>query len=200
MSAEEVLRNPALFSPSVSTEVKAEGAEATPQDSDSAVKLPDPLELAIEYVTAAHTHGTPTTWAIRHVKYIAERLLMQYQVHDDILEATTAEHILTALHTCRQRRDSGTYVFDRLLQTQQKVQFADRARDRALREQADRELHGPLQQVDGTFEAKKLERAARQRAAALEKKRKCIDDLPTDDQDDQNQATQDETLFYEPTA
>lgn len=198
MSAEEVLRNPALFYPSVATDVLTDTKDS---EESSQRGLIDPLELAIEYVIAAQTHGTLTTWVIRHVKYIAERLLMQYQVHDDILEATTAEQILALLRTCRERRDSGTYVFDRLLQAQQKVQFANLAKDRALREQADRELHGPLQQVDGTFEQKKLERAARQRASALKKKRKCIDDPNTpDDADDQNQAPQDETFFDESTA
>lgn len=67
MSAEEILRNPALFQPLVC------GIPGHVQEQDR-------LLLAMEYVLLAQAHGTPLTWVLRHVKYMTDALLVQFQV------------------------------------------------------------------------------------------------------------------------
>ena len=112
MSAEGLLDNPAIFSPTMHGK--------------------DRLELALEYLDLVEQHPAPMRCVIFHTRRIAKQALMAYQLMHECCAATTVAEVRGVIEQCVKYQTDGNFVYDGLKVISQQLTVPMQFRSMAL--------------------------------------------------------------------
>ena len=110
MSAEGLLDNPAIFSPTMHGK--------------------DRLELALEYLELAEQHPAPMRCVIFHTRRIAKQALMAYQLMQECCAATTVAELRGVVERCVKYQADGDFVYDGLKVISQQFTLLEQIEER----------------------------------------------------------------------